>query len=75
MPFAATWIDLEIIILSKTEKDMPYDITCTWNLKYNTRTSLVGQWLRLHAPRAGSLGLIPGQGTRSHMLQIRVHMQ
>ena len=33
--------------------------------------SLVVQWLRLHAPNAGSPGLIPGQGTRSHMLQLR----
>ena len=30
-------------------------------------TSLVVQWIRLHAPNAGVLGLIPGQGTRSHM--------
>ena len=30
-------------------------------------TSLVAQWLRLHAPNAGGPGLIPGQGTRSHM--------
>ena len=29
--------------------------------------SLVAQWLRLHAPNAGGPGLIPGQGTRSHM--------
>ena len=34
-------------------------------------TSLVVQWLRLHAPNAGELGLIPGQGTRSHMLQLK----
>ena len=31
-------------------------------------------WLRLHAPNAGGLGLIPGQGTRSHMPQVRVCM-
>ena len=30
------------------------------------------QWLRLCAPNAGGLGSIPGQGTRSHMLQLRV---
>ena len=30
-------------------------------------TSLVVQWLRLHAPNAGGLGLIPGQVTRSCM--------
>ena len=35
---------------------------------------LVVLWLRLHAPNAGGLGLIPGQGTRSHMPQLRVHM-
>ncbi|TEA36668.1 hypothetical protein DBR06_SOUSAS310070, partial [Sousa chinensis] len=36
--------------------------------------SLVVQWLRLHTPNAGGPGSIPGQGTRSHMLQLRVHM-
>ena len=30
------------------------------------------QWLRLHTLNAGDLGLILGQGTRSHMLQLRV---
>ena len=30
-------------------------------------TSLVAQWLRLHAPNAGGPGSIPGQGTRSNM--------
>ena len=30
--------------------------------------------LRLHAPNAGGPGLIPGQGTRSRMPQLRVHM-
>ena len=38
-------------------------------------TSLVVQWLRLHAPNARGLGWILGsilgQGTRSHMLQIK----
>ena len=31
-------------------------------------------WLRLHLPNAGGPGLFPGQGTRSHMLQLRVCM-
>ena len=35
-------------------------------------TSLVVQWLRLHSPNAGGLSSIPGQGTRSHTLQLRV---
>ena len=37
-------------------------------------TSLVIQWLKLCAPNVGGLGSIPSQGTRSHMLQLRVHM-
>ena len=38
------------------------------------RTSMVVQWLRLRAPSAGGLGLIPGQGSRSHIPQLRVLM-
>jgi len=34
---------------------------------------LVVQWLRLHAPNGGGPSLIPGQGTRSHIPQLRVH--
>ena len=34
-------------------------------------TSLVVQWLRLSTPSAGGPGLIPGQGTRPHMPQLR----
>ena len=34
-------------------------------------TSLAVQWLRLCVPNAGGLGSIPGQGTKSHMLQRR----
>ena len=31
------------------------------------------QWPRLWGPNAGGLGLILGQGTRSYMLQLRIH--
>ena len=34
----------------------------------------MAQWLRLHVPNAGSSRSTPGQGTRSHMLQLRVRM-
>ena len=37
MPFAATWMDIEIITLSEvdqTERQTPY-ITYMWNLKYD----------------------------------------
>ena len=36
-PFAATWMELEILILSKSEKQIPYDISYMWNLKYVTK--------------------------------------
>ena len=35
-------------------------------------TSLVVQWLRLHAPNAGGLGSIPDQGTRSLSPQLKI---
>ena len=35
------------------------------------KSSLGIQWLSLHAPNAGGLGSVPGQGTRSHMPQLR----
>ena len=35
-------------------------------------TSLVVQWLRRHASSAGGLGSIPGQGSGSHMLQLKI---
>ena len=41
----------------------------------NVESSLVVQWLRLHAPNAGCLGLILGQGTRSHMLQLKIPVE
>ena len=36
MPFAATWMDLEIIILSEEvrERKIPHDITYMWNLGF-----------------------------------------
>ena len=39
MPFAATWMPLEILILSEVsqkERQMPYDKIYMWNLKYGT---------------------------------------
>ena len=38
MPFATTWMQLEIIILNevKSKRQIPYDITYMWNLTYDT---------------------------------------
>ena len=32
MPFAATWMNLEVIILSEVRRRKLYDITYMWNL-------------------------------------------
>ena len=37
MPIAVTWMDLEVVILSElSQRQMLYDITYTWDLKYGT---------------------------------------
>ena len=44
MPFAATWMDLEIVILSEVsqkEKDKWYDIAYMWNLKKKGANELI----------------------------------
>ena len=41
MPFAATWMDLENIMLNEiSQRQILYDITYTWNLKNNTNESI-----------------------------------
>ena len=48
MPFAATWMNLGIIILSKvsqTERRILFDITHMWNLKYYTGVPVLAQWI------------------------------
>ena len=67
---AGTWTDICIpmfitvlFIIVKRWKQLKYPLTNEW-----IRTSLVVQWLRLHAPKAGGMGSIPGRGTRiSHV--------
>ena len=42
MPFAATWMDLETVILSEVrERQISYDITYMWNLKKDGTNELI----------------------------------
>ena len=51
MPFVATWMQLEILIPTERGRQIPYDITYMWNLKYGAnkpiyRTETVSQTWR-----------------------------
>ena len=42
MPFAATWMDLEFVLLSEVrERQISYDITYMWNLKILAQRNLI----------------------------------
>ena len=66
MPFAVTWMQLEIIIVSEVsqkEKDTCDDILYMWNLKYGTIEPIyepeIGSWMYrtdLCLPRVRELG-------------------
>ena len=40
MPFAATWMDLEIIFLKEVRQRQIYKITNMWNLTINDKKNL-----------------------------------
>ena len=64
-------MDLKISILSevsKTQKDKYHVISLMWNLKYDTGTSLVVQWLRIHLAMQGSRVQSLAEELRSQML-------
>ena len=56
---------------------LPNNLTLLLKFSYKTwkGTSLVVQWLRLHAPNAGDMGLIPGQGTKIPQAKKRKNKQ
>ena len=42
MPFAATWMDLDMIILSEVnQRQVSYDITYMWDLKKNDSNAFI----------------------------------
>ena len=52
-------------------KSNKFNIT---SYKGKSGTSLLVQWLTIHAPNAGGPGSIPDQGTRSHSPQLKACM-
>ena len=66
MPFAATRMKLEMITLSKSkrQRQIPYDITYMWNLKYGTMNlSTKQKWTHRHREQTcGCQGVGEGEG-------------
>ena len=65
------WVSANLFNLDSFETDMLLLPSHIRSKKEEPGTSLVVQWLRLPALNAGGPGSIPGQGTRSHMPQLR----
>ena len=60
MPFAATWMDLEIIILNEvSQRQISYDITYLWNLKNDTNELIYKTKIDSHKKQ---LRVIKGKG-------------
>ena len=79
--FRTDWFDLLVIqgilkSLLQHHNLKTSVLQCSAFLEYteihSDRTSLVVQWQGLCTPNAGGLGSISGQGTRSHMLQLKI---
>ena len=61
MPFAATWMSLEIILSkSETKRQISYDVIYTWNLKYDT--NLFRKQKQTHRYRKQTYGYQRGKG-------------
>ena len=57
MPLTATWLDLEIIILSEVrEREISYDIPCMQNLKRNDTNNLLIKHKQTHRLRKQTYG-------------------
>ena len=64
MPFTATWMGLEMIILnevSQKEKRIPQDITHMWNLK-NSKCICIQKQKQTHRHRKQTYGYQRGKG-------------
>ena len=81
--FQARVLEWGVIAFSPALRNIPLIVQVSFNLPPDQmdrplttayealKTQMMVQWLRLCTPSAGGLGSIPGQGTRSHMPQLR----
>ena len=65
MQSAATWMELETLVLSevsqKEKRQIPYDITYLWNLKYRTGDAILKKQKQIMA-KERRLGIPRGKG-------------
>ena len=73
MPFEATWMHLEIIILSEVnQRQISYDIAYMWNLKEKIQVNLFTKQIhRLREPSYGHQGI--SEGDRLEIWDWRLH--
>ena len=68
LPFAATWMDLENILLSEIrERQILHDITYTWNLKKIKQMNLYTEQKQTHRHRKQTNGYQRGEGGRDKL--------
>ena len=72
MPFAATWKDLEIMILSMSDRkrQISYDITCMCNLKENDTHELIYKTGTDSQTQRTNLWLPEGKGVGTERLGV-----
>ena len=73
MPFAATWIDLETIILSDMwdrKTQTPYDVTYMWNLKKKIQMNLFTKQKQTYRLRKQVYGYQRGKVGRKDRLGV-----
>ena len=57
----------------RSKREVHSDTGLSQETRKISGNSLVVQWLKLCAQDIGGLGLIPGQGTSSHVPQLRLY--
>ena len=71
MPFAATWMDLEIIILCEvSQRQKSYDITYMWNRKKMIQMNLFTKQKQAHRHRKQCYGYQRGKGWERDKLRV-----